>query len=386
MNPLNIGLVISNQDLWSEVQACLKDLPARVVMQQAEIGDWSVFVEQMERLRPEVLLFDITRSMRSFEEAMRSLRALASPPMVVALHSSADPETILGAIRAGANEYLYPPLESGLRKALERASADRAKRQVRTRPRARSLGFLSSKGGCGATTVACHVARELQRITSQEILLADFDLDAGIVGFLMKAKTPYSILDAVQNVHRLDLSYWKALISDGQMSLEVIPAPPAAMLRRAVEPEPYRHVLSFVRTAYDWVVVDLGRNLSVLSVSLLEDLDEVYLVATLDLPALHQAKLVSQTLLDYGLSPNRVRLILNRMPKRSDLTADEVERVLGVPVYATLPNNYPELFEAYAHGNLLPSNSELGQQFNKLTMKIAGVQAPKSKARLTLSL
>jgi hypothetical protein len=74
------------------------------------------------------------------------------------------------------------------------------------------------------------------------------------------------------------------------------------------------------------------------------------------------------------------------MPKRSDLAPDEVERVLGVPVYATLPNNYPELFEAYAHGNLLPQNSELGQQFNRLTVRIAGVQAPKSKSRLTLSL
>lgn len=386
MTPLNLGLVISNQDLWSEVQDCLRGSPARVVLQQASVGDWSLFVEQMERLRPDVLLFDITRSLRSFEEAVRSLKTLSAPPMLVALHTSADPETILAAIRAGANEYLYPPLEAGLKKALERASGEHAKRQVRTRPRARTLAFVSSKGGCGATTVACHVAQELQRVTRQDILLADFDLDAGIVGFLMKAKTPYTLLDAAQNVHRLDLSYWKALISDGRMSLEVIPAPTAASVRQAVEPEPYRHVLNFVRTAYDWVVLDLGRNLNLLSMSLLEDIDEVFLVATLDLPALHQAKLVTQTLMDYGFSPNRLRLVLNRMPKRSDLTSDEVERVLGVPVYATLPNNYQELFEVYAHGNLLPQNSELGQQFNRLTVKIAGVEAPKSRARLALSL
>jgi len=386
MNPLNIGLVISNQGLWSEAQACLKGLPVRVVLQQPSVDDWAVFVEQLERLRPDVLLFDITRSLRGFEEAVRSLKSLSAPPMLVALHSNADPEIILAAIRAGANEYLYPPLEAGLKKALERASREQAKRQVQARPRARTLGFLSSKGGCGATTVACHVSLELQRITGQDILLADFDLDAGIVGFLMKVKTPYTLLDAVQNVHRLDLSYWKALISDGRMSLEVIPAPAVASLRQAVEPEPYRHVLSFVRTAYDWVVLDLGRNLNALSLNLLEEVNEVFLVSTLDLPALHQAKLVAHTLMDYGFNADRLRLVLNRMPKRSDLSSEEVERVLGVPVYATLPNNYPELFEAYAHGNLLPQNSELGQQFNRLTGRIAGVEAPKSRARLTLSL
>jgi pilus assembly protein CpaE len=384
MNPLNIGLVVSNQDLWDEVQACLKDLPARVVMQQSAVGDWGYFLEQLERLRPDVFLFDITRSLKTFEEALRSMKALSAPPMVVALNTSADPETILAAIRAGANEYLYPPLESGLRKALERASAERTKRQVRTRPRARTLGFLSSKGGCGATTIACHVAVELQRSTSQEILLADFDLDSGIVGFLMKAATPYTLLDAVQNIHRLDLSYWKALISNGQANLDIIPAPPAVSLRRAVDPEPFHHVLSFVRSAYDWVVADLGRSLTAVSMKLLEDVDDIFLVATLDLPALHQAKQVIQTLMDYGVTQNRLHLVLNRMPKRSDFTPEEVERILGMPLYASLPNNYPELFEAYAHGKLLPGNSELGQHFAKLTQKIAGVQAQRGKAKWAL--
>lgn len=385
MNPLNVGLVISDQSLWNEVQQCLKDLPVRVVIQQAAIGDWGLLLDQVDRLQPDVFLLDLTRSVKSFEEVMRGLRSLPAPPMVVALHTSADPETILAAIRAGAQEYLFPPLEAGLKKALERAATERKKRQVRARPRAHTLGFVSSKGGCGATTIACHVATELHRLTSQEILLADFDLDSGIIGFLMKAKTPYTVLDAVQNTHRLDLSYWKALISNGLVGIEIIPAPAGVSSRQSVEPEPFRHVLNFARTAYDWLVVDLGRSLNPMSLVLLEEVDELFLVATLDLPALHQAKQVVSALLDYGFSETRLRLVLNRMPKRSELPPEEVERLLGAPVYATLPNNYPELFEAYAHGNLLPAGSELGQQLAKLTMKIAGVQAPKSKARRALS-
>lgn len=386
MNPLNIGLVIANQDLWNEVQACLRDLPVRVLVQQPDIGDWSLFLEQLERLRPDVLLFDITRSPKTFEEAMRSMKTMSAPPLVIVLNDNADPETILAAVRSGANEYLYPPLEAGLRKALERMSGERVKRPVHTRARAKTLGFMSSKGGCGATTIACHVAVELQRMTSQEILLADFDLDTGIVGFLMKAKTPYSLLDAVQNVHRLDLSYWKALVSNGQANVEVIPAPPTAMLRKSLDPEPFRHVLNFVQSAYDWVVADLGRNLSVLSMTLLEDIDDVFVVATLDLPALHQAKQVAQTLTDYGFSQNRLHLILNRMPRRSDFTPEEVQRILGLPVYATLPNDYPELFEAYAHGTLLSAKTELGQQLAKLAMKIAGIQVQKGKSKPSFSI
>jgi pilus assembly protein CpaE len=385
MNQLNVGLIIANQELWTEVQACLRDLPVRVPLQQQVVGDWTQFLEQLERSRLDVLLVDITRSQRTFEELMRSLKSVSAPPQVVVLNNSADPETILAAIRAGANEYLYPPLEAGLRKALERMSGERVKRPVRTRARSRTLGFLSAKGGCGATTIACHVAVELQRMTSQEILLADFDLDTGIVGFLMKAKTPYTLLDAVQNIHRLDLSYWKALISNGQAKLEVIPAPAAAVIKRSLDPEPFRQVLNFVQSVYDWIVVDLGRNLNALSMNLLEDVDDVFVVVTLDLPALHQAKQMAQTLMDSGYSQNRLHLILNRMPRRADLTPEEVQRILGLPVYASLPNDYQELFEAYAHGTLLPPNSDLGQHFAKLAMKIAGIHGQKGKSKLALS-
>ncbi len=386
MNQLNIGLIIANQDLWNEVQACLRDLPVRVPLQQQVVTDWTVFLEQVERMHLDVLLVDISRSRKTFEELMRSLKTVALPPQVVVLNSVADPETILAVIRAGAGEYLYPPFGAALRQALERMAKERTKRHTGTRPRAKTLGFLSSKGGCGATTIACHLAVELQRVTSQEILLADFDLDTGIVGFLMKTKNPYTLLDAVQNIHRLDLSFWKALISNGQGRLEVIPAPAASAISGPVDPERFRHVLNFVQTAYDWIVADLGRSLNALSINLLEAVDEVYLVAMLDLPALHQAKRIAQMLREDGYSENRMHLILNRMPKRADITPDEVQKMLGLPVYATLPNDYPGLFEAYSHGALLPSNTDLGQHFSKLAGKIAGIHGQKAKTGRALSL
>ena len=61
----------------------------------------------------------------------------------------------------------------------------------------------------------------------------------------------------------------------------------------------------------------------------LEEIDEACLVTTLEVPALHQAKQIMQTLLDSGFGKNRIRLILNRAPKRLDITAGELEKMLG---------------------------------------------------------
>ncbi len=389
MNPLKIGLVIANQDLWTEVQASIKSLPVRVLLQQPALGDTAVFLDQLEQLRLDVLVLDLTRLGEPFDQVIRRIKSCGAPPLIIALSDTPDPETILGAIRAGANEFLYPPLEATLHKALERLSGERAKQQAApTRHRGKTLGFFSAKGGCGATTIACHLAPEIQKITTQEVLLADMDMESGLVAFLMKAKTPYTILDAIHNVHRLDLSYWKALVSNGQQAgLEVIAAPLAALtMREPLDPEQFRAVVRFVRSSYDWILLDLGRSLNPLSVQLLEEVDEAYLVATLDLPALHQAKQVVSALVDNGYARNRMRLILNRMPKRPDFEPAEIQRVLGLSIFEMLPNDYPELFEAYSEGNLLSSSTELGKALAGLAGKIVGVQPGREKGKQKLGL
>jgi pilus assembly protein CpaE len=386
---LKTGLVITDQDLWREVEACLRDLPVRVLLQQPEMGDAAVFLDQLEHLRLDVLLIDLTHLREPFEQVVRRIKSIPNPPMIIALNETADPEVILGAIRAGANEFLYPPLEAGLHKAMDRLAGERVKTQSNARQRGKTLGFVSAKGGCGATTIACHVAVELQRSSGQDVLLADMDLDAGMVGFLMKAKTPYSIMDAVRNVHRLDHSYWKALVSNGQAHLEVITAPPAASIQEPLDPNHFRDVLQFLRSAYDWIVTDLGRSMNLLSLGMLAEIDDLFLVTTLDLPSLHQAKQVVQVLFDAGYNRSHVRLIMNRMPRRSDLGPGEIQKLLGVPVYESLPNDYPVLYEAYAEGNLLPGGSDLGKSLNGLAAKITGGQTKekeRAKSKLNLSI
>jgi pilus assembly protein CpaE len=382
MDPLRIGLVIANQGLFQEVQTCLKTLPVRVLLQQPAFGDATAFLDQVEQLRLDVLLIDLTRLTEPFENVVRRIKTCSAPPQIIALNDTADPEVILGAIRSGASEFLYPPIEAGLSRALERLSVERAKAQSAPgKHRGRTLGFVSAKGGCGATTVASHVAVEIQRATTQDVLLADFDMESGLIGFLMKSKSTYTILDAVRNVHRLDQSYWKALVSNGIPGLEVISAPATATLREALTGESFRHVLQFTRAAYDWIAVDLGRGLSALTAEVLGEIDDLYLISTLDLPALHQTKQVVQAALDTGYARNKLRLILNRAPKRMDFDLAQVQKVLGLPIYEMLPNAYPELFEAYSEGNLLSAGTELGKALIGLAAKIANVPVPKEKGK-----
>jgi len=378
--PLTIGLVIEKKELLDEVQACLHELPVRIQFEEHAIGDWSAFNDKLIRSRPDVLILDVSSLIDHLPETVGKIKESGLSPMLIALNSSADPESILAALRAGFHEYLFPPLHGNLRRALERRSEERDRFQEGAR-KGRVVGFLSAKGGCGSTTLACHTAVNIQKLNKFDILLGDMDFDSGMIHFLMKTKSTYSVQDAFNNLHRLDMSFWKAIISNGTPRLEIITAPSPVCLKQQPRPEQLQQVLRFVRQNYDWSIIDLGRNLSFLGMSVLDEVDETCLVTTLDVPALHQAKQIVQTLVNTGYARNRLRLVLNRVPQRLEVTPEEIEKMFGIPVFAVLNDEYQDLYDAYAEGRLL-TDGKLARQMNSFTMKLAGIQEEKRKFRL----
>src|SRR5579872_3790532 len=381
MYPLTIGLAIENRDLQEQAQSCLAELPFRIIVEHQDLGDVTNFLDRLERMRPDVVLVDISGWKEPLESLVSSIRNAIGDPMIIALNTTAESESILSVLRAGINEYLFPPLQDTLKKALEKRSAERSRRRLDgAKAGGKAFAFMSAKGGCGATTLVTHVAAELGR-QNQKVLLTDLDLDAGMVGFITKTKAVYSILDAVNNLHRLDIHYWKALVSNGIPGVDIVSSPLALASKQQPRDDQIRHVLAFARPHYDWTLVDLGRSLSRMAMGALEEIDEACLVTTLEVPALHQSKQIIQTLLDGGFGKNRIKLILNRAPKRLDITPGELEKMLGIPIFCMVPNDYPELYETYAEGRMLSRNSELGRNMARLAIKLAGLEVDEKAPR-----
>lgn len=370
---------IQDDGLRREAVDVLRDPENETTFDQHD-GDWSSLLDTLANSKPGVLLLDVSAVPSELNIAMRQLKYQSPDTKIIALHISADPQIILSAMRAGAHEFVHPPLREALLPALERllnANEDPGA----TARRGKMIGFLSSKGGCGATTLACHIASELQNLTKKRVLLADLDLTSGLVGFLMKTPSAYSVLDAIKNLSRLDESLWKALVVDHRPNLSVIPAP--AVYTRWDHPDEgqLRQVLQFMRTQHDWVVLDLGRSLNSIALAVLEEIDQLFLVSTLEVVALHGLKSIVHGLFEQG---DKIQLVLNRTPKMMDISTQELEKILGRSLYAALPNDYMGLYQSYSSGNLLDANSRLAQQFALLASKIAGVQPAKSKKKFAL--
>jgi Flp pilus assembly CpaE family ATPase len=129
-------------------------------------------------------------------------------------------------------------------------------------------------------------------------------------------------------------------------------------------------------------VADAGRGIGESTMTAIDSADQTCLVTTPEISAIHQTRQILQRLLDGGYKQERLRLIVNRVPKRLGIRPEELSKMLGIPLYAAFPDNYAELHEAYSQGRLLPAGSVLGDCMERLARKLAGAEESKAKRKV----
>lgn len=373
MIPLTAALILENQRFRDQVIEALKDIPVRVLLDQGGIGDWHLVKEKLERLLPDVVLMDLADLSEQRFAYLQQIRTMAQPPAIVVIHDSGDAQIILTAMRAGAAEFLTLPLEEGaLTAALERISLMLPGRQPGKEVGGQMVAFLAAKGGAGSTTLACNIAVARAKTSGQEVLLADLDLETGNVAFAMKAASQYSILEACHNISRLDLHYWRGLVSNGLPGLNILTAPDDLRGLDPPQAVQIRQVLRFARSIYSLTVVDLPSSLNRLTLAVLEDADQTFLISNTDLPCLHRAKRTLQMLIHAGYRAERLALVLNRTSRRDEVTSEDIQRNVGVPVFWSFPEDVTGVTDFYVKGGLIRAGTSLGKSIRQFVQKLPG--------------
>ena len=382
MMPFTIALLVANRSLWEPAHACFQNLPVRVALEQTEAENVDALLDRIELHRVDVVLLEASLLAVPLHDFTRRLRETSSQPVVFVLHPEASTQHIMEAIHAGAAEFLYLPLADTLRQAFERLAAGRAHSSASgAGGLGRAIGFLSAKGGCGATTFAAHAAVDLARQTREPVLLGDFDFEAGLLRFLLKVRTTYSVRDALDNMHRMDSNYWKALISTYGGLVDVLPAPDDVAARRPGGTEETAQLVRFVRSTYPFAVIDYGRNYSSSALDSLGELETLFIVTTLEPDALEQTRECLRSIATREHS-SRVRVLLNRVPERGSHDKDKkgVESFLGTALAGAFTNDPEALYEAWSAGRLLDGGSKLGKEIHALAQSLVasarGVQVP----------
>ena len=316
------------------------------------------------------------------------IRPLAPHTPVIVLIAKAKVALVEQLIALGADECLFKDIVEGeefksnsLRRLIKHATEGDARRHGPAGPkpaqqRGRVIGVIGASGGAGTTTVACTLAAELQQQTNQRTGLADFDLNAGMVSFLMGITPKYSLSDVMADLDRLDVSLWEKFITPGLGGPDVISAP-SFFGKSELNTEPLPRLLGLLYPVYPWMVLDFGRmNATVLP--MLDKVDALIVVTTLGVCALHQSKRLLAALANAHLEKTHIHLVLNHLLHHSHLSQQELTIALGMPIAASLPADVEALDTASRNRTLPAADSGFRQQVAHLARSVAGLPEAES--------
>ena len=301
------------------------------------------------------------------EQILRELSQVSLPVAPVAAARGLDARLVRDALRAGAVEFLTYPFDSGdLRKSIGRLVAPE-----RSQVQGERLSFLPARANDGASMLAMHVAHALSREREGSCLLADLDAECGATAFRLGLNPSYTLADAVLRLDALD-DLWERIACDWQ-GVHVLPGPD---MDGALTSEDHLRLAAVVESAcrtYEHVVLDLPACLTEGIELALVDCQTINMVCTPDFTSLHLARRKTRRLLELGKRPEAIRLILNRDGSNKEIRAQEVEKIVGLPIASTLPNDFSAVSRAALEGKLVPPDSGLGRALKGFTHDLLGI-------------
>jgi pilus assembly protein CpaE len=311
------------------------------------------------------------------EVALATIGEAAAVLTVVALMPRNDGDAILRALRRGAREFLSEPSAEQIRALLERL--DHAISPPAAQTKGRLICVVPGKPGCGASTLAAHLAASAHATGDAKALLVDLDPLTASIGFLLKLKSEYHVGDVIRDWKRMDDDLWSRLVAPAS-GVDVLLAPENPAAGCPVPGEVAAALAAFWRARYDTVVLDLPDARAASESGFAALADEILLVSTNELAALHAARRAIVCLEQTVPGRARLRLILNRYTPATGLRREDVRTALEVEPFAVLSNDYNVLQAAILEGRPAPSSSRFAAGVLALSLRLRGQPATEKKS------
>jgi pilus assembly protein CpaE len=298
---------------------------------------------------------------------------------LVILARTLDSGELLEAMRMGVNEWVaeplvYDELVAAIRRVARPAAA------VAT---GKMFAIVGAKGGVGATTVAVNLATSMTMVAKEPALLIDLHQAYGDAAVFLGADPRFSVIDALENIDRLDETYLRSLIASTTSGLDLLASGHRNVIG-AFDAGRIRVLLDLASTMYRHIVLDCPRTEPAV-LDVLDGVSQVVVVANQELPALRSAaRMVSG--LRQRCGPDRVKVAMTRFDPKAEIGRADIEKVLGGAVNYQLPNDYRTSVGAITKGEplIVSNHSQLASSIGDVARQLGGFQAAKKDAKTGL--
>lgn len=339
MNEALHVLCLSVEPVGADVAAVLRALPGFALT--VRTADYQSGLRELRD--PDLVIVALGTQPALGLTVIEEIHRSAPAARVLALAHEEQPELIVKAMRAGADELLpLPVTETALLKVCIKVAETRRQSAGQAASRGEIWVAYGAKGGVGVTTLVANLGFAL-RAAGRDTALVDLDCVSGDLAVFLNLTPMYTLADIAANFRRLDSVFLQGTMSRHPSGLELLAAPPITPGEPplTLSAEQTRAILDLLRTLHAVTVVDTPVVATPATLATMAAASRVLLVTELTIPALRSALRTVDWLREEGVDlEGHVELVVNRYTgKPPEIPAAEAAKTLKLPIRACLPRD-----------------------------------------------
>ena len=339
--------------------------------------DATVFLDQPEAATLEFVAIAVNGEDESdlsrITEIIKAARARQIKVILIA--DQVSPIALHQLLRLGAEDFVPYPLPDGaLREAITRvriptpAPVQLAAVPNEPAPPAPTFKAKGDRdgvllpvhglaGGVGTTTFATNLAWELATISKTDaprVCLLDFSFQFGSVSTYLDLPRKEAVFEVLSDVAHADSDAFLQSMLTFNDKLHVFTAPPEMLPLEIVTGEDIARIIEMAEANFDFVVIDMPSTVVSWTETVLSRAHVYFALMELDLRSAQNVLRLVRALKAEDLPFEKLRFVLNRAPKFTDLSArSRVKRMaesLDIDIEVQLPDGGRQITQANDHG------------------------------------
>ena len=296
---------------------------------------------------PDLVLFDPKLADIPDKEFIQKLRndPRTAQVRLVALSSDPSPARRDACLSAGAHEYLVKSSQAlpALEQILTHIFEDETPVEVPDKSGGKSgllIVFLSAKGGTGTSSLCANLAMNIQQSQPDaRVVVADLVLPMGSIGPIVGYEgTQNLVMLADLPAGQTNAEYFhKNLPRPEHWQYQVLTGSPDPQHGNSIVGERINQIVDMLCSAYDFIILDIGRSLSRISLPQIQKADLIVLIVSTDQSTVKLTKTVHDYLKTQGVASEKIYAILNRALGLEGVTKAQAEEMIGLPIKTTMP-------------------------------------------------
>jgi pilus assembly protein CpaE len=377
--PITIVILSKDLDDFNNIRAAL------AADSRAKLLSGGNDVEQVREVvlqhKPSAAIINLSANADQAINLIQRLNKECPNTAVISAAKETSADLILKSLRAGACEFLRLPISvDELKTVLDRIGEFCAEQAVPAKKTGQMIAVFSSKGGCGTSFIATNIAAS----TNARTVLVDLNLEAGDLPLFLGVEAKYSIQDLVARHGRIDDRLISSFVTSCSENLDLLAAPKEVDPVEKIKPEHVLEVLQRLNECYDFIVLDPQHTFDAVTLTALDQSNEIVLVITLDFPSIRSAQRALQIFDRVGYSRKKVRILVNRWSKQVDLDIAQVEEFLGEPVIGSILSDYQTVVNSINLGTPLVKSdprSKIGREIRRVAQVLSAEKVRVEEAK-----